>query len=100
MILFLFFSKQNWKVFLCLLKQKYSINYYFYIHFNKKEETYRIILLNPIKKENHPSKFSCFNEFNRIKPKEKEFSGQKKEEVPKETSPSAFSINSIDVLNR
>ena len=39
MILLLFFSKQNRKVFLCLLKQKYSINYYFYIHFNKKEET-------------------------------------------------------------
>lgn len=39
-----------------------------------------------MKIQNHPSKFSYFNEFNRIKPKEKEFSGQKKE-VPKETSP-------------
>lgn len=60
MILLLFFSKQNRKVFLCLLKQKYSINYYFYIHFNKKEEKYRIILLNPIKKRKSPVKILLF----------------------------------------
>lgn len=60
MILLLFFSKQNRKVFLCLLKQKYSINYYFYIHFNKKEETYRTILLNPIKKRKSPVKILLF----------------------------------------
>lgn len=60
MILLLFFSKHNRKVFLYLLKQKYSINYYFYIHFNKKEETYRLILLNPIKKIESPIKILLF----------------------------------------
>lgn len=60
MILLLFFSKQNRKVFLYLLKQKYSINYYFYIYLNKKEEKYRIILLNPIKKRKSPVKILLF----------------------------------------
>ena len=60
MILLLFFSKHNRKVFLYLLKQKYSINYYFYIHFNKTEETYRLILLNPIKKIESPIKILLF----------------------------------------
>ena len=49
MILLLFFSKQNRKVFLCLLKQKYSINSYFYIYSIKKEETDLVILLIQIK---------------------------------------------------
>ncbi len=84
MILLLFFSKQNRKVFLCLLKQKYSINYYFYIHFNKKEETYRTILLNPIKKkkitrQNSPVLMNSIES----SPKKRSFQGRKKRKFPK-----------------
>lgn len=50
MILLLFFSKQNLKVFLCLLKQKYSINSYFYTYSIKKEEITQVTLLIRIKR--------------------------------------------------